>query len=742
MNTHDHLERPRSPPPTYPSLQPSTVSPDDDLRAVHVTHANTAQSITPYLGLPSRLSQIWLNRWTVLLLVVLARVVISLSALDDNIADAKAKALAACTKVEDVGSSMASMPHYLSLGVNELAASGVESAVRGMANSLDVAATGVEGLALFVVAVMTDTYGDLTAALAAASLESTEDIVGKFGDAANKTAGRIADGLETEVDALVEEIDKFVKDVQRDVLGANTPPLPVVDFSDTLQKLRDMKVDSSGFTSGVERIGANVQSYADVRNATERAISGPFETMRRGINESLASFVFDRERFKPAAKQHLTFCSGNEDLNGFFDGMNDTLRGARTAVVAVLATLALVAMAPAAWVEIKRWRLQRSHARVTERGARYDPLDVAYLSSRAVSATWGLKFAARFQGRKQVLVRWCVAYATSLPALFVLSLALAGLVSCLAQFVLLRVVKGEVPALAERVGDFAGDVVGKLADASKVWAEGANAVIGEVNEGIGGDVRGFVETGTKAVGDALDTFEREMRSGIEGVFGGTALKNATKEIVDGLGRLRTDAVGRGLKWLVDQAVVEFPRFEENMFSLGAQESIEGDSELTTFLASPGDVSTDEVTGAVGRVVEVLSRSILVELFVSLGLLMVYIIVVLVGVIRVLVGPDGSGTRGEGGAAALPLGPLPHSRSPAQTQDHTYSQAYPSHVDNGPFSDPYEGFNEYYSGGAGAGVVGGAGGEKYVSSVQAGQATRVAAHTRQSSYGDIGSTGKC
>lgn len=689
-------------PPTYSHFETVEL---DDFRKVEVTRANTAPDTTPYLGLQARLSQVWLNRWTVLLLLVLVRLAIVLSTLDDNVGDARTRALAACSKVEDVGSSVASMPHYLSRGVNELTASGVEAAVQGMAGSLLLSVMVAENMVLFVVGAMTETYAGVTSALVRGSLDSANDAISKFSDAANKTVEDLADSLSGTADSLKRDLDDMVDEVQRDVFGQPLPNVPEVDFSDVLDSLRAFDVDTSGFTADLEDLEGDLPDYKRVRDAAERAVSAPFEEIRKGINDSFGEFSFDRGAFSLAKKQTLTFCSDNEDLNSFFNGLFASVRTGRTALLVVLAVLALLAMAPVAWIEIKRFRLQRSHARMAE-GSQYDPLDVAYLCARPLSASWGMKLASRFGGTKQVLVRWCVAYATSLPALFVLSLALAGLFSCLCQFIVLRVVRAKVPALAEKVGDFAGEVVGMLEGSSREWAGEANGVLGELNDKMNTDLAELVRDGTAAVNDTLGTFATEMQRAVEDALG-SALEGAAGDIGEVLGNLNTDAVQKGLAWLEDQATVRLPQLADNAFSLGAEESIDADSELTTFLASPSSVTTDEVTGAVRWVVDRLERGLLVELLVSVGLLMVYVIVVLVGVLRVLVG----------------------ARTPERSRGAVSPGGEPAfgQRDEDPFAD------------GGGGYYGGMG-EK-VSSVRAGTATRVAAHARQSSYGDIDSAGK-
>lgn len=743
MVKFDMMPRPNENPPAYPRPSRLESIELDDLRKVEVTRANTAPDATPYLGLQARLSQVWLNRWTVLLLLVLVRVAVVLSSLDDSIGDARGKALAACTKVEDVGSNMASMPHYLSRGVNELAASGVESAVRGTAASMQLSATVVENLILFTIGMMTETYAGLTAALIRGSAETAHDAVSQFSDASNKTITDIADDLERDATDIQERIGAVVEEIEQTVFGQDLPDVPRVDISSALEKLRTVDFDTESFTAGIDSLESDLPSFDAVRNATERAISGPFAAIRKGLNDSFADFTFDRDTFPLAEKQRLTFCSDSDDLNSFFNGLHSTVGTSRTALVAVLASLALAAMAPMAYLEIKRWRRQRDNARMAEQGM-YDPLDVVYLSSRPLSATLGMRLSSRFSGRRQVLVRWCVAYATSLPALFVLSLAVAGLLSCLCQLIVLRSVQARVPALAERVGDFAGDVVGRLEGSSKEWAAAGNDVLSDLDKELNGDLLELVKDGTSAVNNTLNTFADEMQRGLESALGRT-LSNTTDDLARGLKSLNTDAVQRGLTWLEDQAKLTFPVLPDDAFSLGAKESVDSDSELTSFLASPGSATTDEVSGAVQAVVRALEGAIKFEAVVAGGLAGVWLVVVLVGVVRVLVAGSGSGrSRGEGMGQVYPA-PAPPPAPVVSSIPANSARSVPTsdqRREDDPFSDVSGGIDEYYSVGTGLGGVGGdVGGEKYVASVRGGTARRVTVHERQSSHGDVCSAGK-
>lgn len=665
-------------PSTYPEVPPSLNHDSfemEDVKRAAAASSNrppdSAGSITPYLGLRSRLSQVWVNRWTILLILVLVRVLILLASLNDDLGDAKTKALSACTKVEDIGSAMASMPHYLSVGVNDLAANGISKAVNGMVDVLMMILTGVEELILFIINMYVGTYACLIAAFIHSGLSIGVTVVGDTTDFMNS-------GIKTITDEIADDVKKF-QDTINDafdalnsvgsVFGGSSDP-PTIDITGRLDDLRDIKVDSTQFTKDLVALNKTIPTFDQVQNLTRQAISIPFDLVKQQLNNSYAGYAFDNTVFPVAEKEKLTFCSDNSFINDFFENLFEIAAKAKIAFIVVIIVLAILAIVGMAWFEIVRYRKQQRHARVlTENG--FDPMDVVYIASRPMTATIGIKIASKFSGKRQLLVRWAIAYGTSLPAIFVLSLAIAGFFSCFCQWIVLHSIEKEAPALTSQVGDFAEDVVKTLEGVSEKWANDANGVITKFNGDINDDVFGWVTNSTSAVNDTLNTFDDQMHRALDDVFGGTILEQPINDVIKCLIDNKIDAVQKGLTWVHDNAHVTFPLFPNDTFSVGAQESIDGDTELTTFLASPSSVTTDEISGAIEHVTTMLRNNIIQEALISTGLLLVYVILVLVGVIRALIGmaaPDKS--HGEGGQrfytgdGRAPLTP----RSPARSRE--------------------------------------------------------------------------
>ncbi|CAK7204331.1 plasma membrane fusion protein prm1 [Sporothrix eucalyptigena] len=649
---------------------------------------DSAGSVTPYLGLRARLSQIWFNRWTILLLLVLARVVILLGGLNDDIGDAEDQALSACTKVEDIGSAMASMPHYLSVGVNDLAADGISKTVQGMVEILEMILTGVEQLILFVINFYIGTYVCLSSALIHGGLDvgigAADEVTQLMNDAIDDVTKTLSDEVTSVQDTINTAYSAAAKVAS--VLGGTLTP-PTLNFSGVISDLTNIHVDDTTFVKTLETLNSTIPTYDQAENFTKNAISIPFNAVKTILNNTYGGYTFDTSVFPVAQKTSLTFCSGNDKITNFFETLYKIAHDAKIAFLVVLVILAILACVPMTLIEIRRWRSQQRRAKVLAQHG-YDPLDVVYIASRPYTAGAGIKIAGRFfknGGKRQLLARWAVAYSTSFPALFVLSLAFAGFFSCICQAILLAAVQKEAPALTSEVSNFAENVVTSLENVSTNWANDANGVILSFQNEINSDVLGYVVNATTAVNNTLNVFTDEISEGISAVFNGTVLDNTVQQIVRCLIGIKIDTIEEGLTWVHDHAHITMPLFPNNTFSAGAAASIGNDSSLTSFLSDPGSVTTDDITAAVDKVVSALHNSLVQEALISTALLLVYIVVVLIGIVHAMMGmmrPDR--TRGDGGQRYYPTasdldgtgGPEPANTAMAVAHDPNQRPFFP------------------------------------------------------------------
>ncbi|KAH8818395.1 putative plasma membrane fusion protein prm1 [Hyaloscypha sp. PMI_1271] len=668
LSSHTEMSSARNQPSQgFPDV-PSTLNAGDHEMRNWNAHSDssappsTAPYYTPYLGLRARLSQTWFNRWTVLLLLIIVRLLLSLKDINNQIANAKTEALSACKSVENVGSAMASMPHYLSEGVNALVADGVTSAVSGMTDMLMLTITGVEEIVLFFINMYTSMYLCLITFAVTGSLHAAIDMIEKVGTFMNESISTITGDLSKGIQGFEKDITTFLSAINiGGILGGSKTP-PTINVDGFISKLNGITIDPTKMDAELTKLNASIPTFADVQNATNFVLRLPFEEVKKLLNESMAAYTFDKSVFPVAEKKALTFCSDNPGIQNFFGGLVKVVYEAKKIFITVLTLLAILAIIPMAFLEIRRWHTMRQRSILLQRHA-FDPMDVIYIASRPYTATAGIKLASKFKSTKrQILTRWLIAYATSLPALFVLALGLAGLFSCLCQYIVLKSIEKEVPILANEVGDFAGTVVAAITNASESWAVSANGVIKTTNDKVNEDVFGWVNTTTQALNDTLVTFVDEATSVLNKTFGGTILYGPIMEVLNCLIGLKIAGIEKGLTWVHDNAHVTFPEFRADVFSLGAAASLTNASTDPTasFLSSPGSVASDDITNAVLKVTDKLQEAIGQEAIISACVVLVWVLIMLMGLVYVLFAMmSRDKTRGEGG----PVGYTGDNRAP-------------------------------------------------------------------------------
>ncbi|TVY57193.1 Plasma membrane fusion protein prm1 [Lachnellula cervina] len=714
LASHTEMSSARNQPSQGFPAVPSTLNAGDyEMRDYSQDHDNapptTLPYYTPYLGLRARLSQVWINRWTVLLLLIICRLILAISTINHDIGSAKQEALSACTSVEHAGSTMASMPHYLSQGVNALAADGVTTAVNGLMEMLMLSITGVEEIVLFIINMMTSTYMCLITLAVSGSLHAVIDVAEKVGDAMNKSISSITGDMAGTMKTFTDDLNSFLKFVT--IPGTHTAPK--IDMTSQINKLNSITIDPTTMDADLTKLNNSIPTFADVQNFTNTVIRLPFEEVKKLINQSYSGYAFDKSVFPVAQKKSLSFCSNNSAIDKFFDEIVKAIYTARTIFLVVLLLAAILVCIPMAYLEIRRWRTTKQRSVLLQKHA-FDPMDVVYIASRPYTTTAGIKLSSRFKSTKrQILARWFIAYATSLPAIFLLSLGLAGLFSCLCQFIILKLIDKEVPKLAHEVGNFADDVVHALNNASESWATDANNVINSTNVKLNDDLFGWVNTSTTAVNSTLTAFTDEMNKVLNETFGGTILYEPIQGVINCLIELKIAGVQKGLTWVHDHAHIDFPEFRPDVFSLGAAASLTNSSGADSFLANPGAVASDDITSAVIKVSNALESGIRTEAIISSCILGVFFFIMLIGLARVLVGMFARDKhRGEGGPAAY----ASETRGPLSPGSENRTNAAALHA----FREPVSAYDE---------KLGDVGRRSVETSIKPG-------HDRKSSYGFV------
>lgn len=523
---------------------------------------------------------------------------------------------------------MASMPHYMSQGVNKMTAHGIDKAVHGLVEVVNLSLTGVEEIIVFVIGMMTNTYLCLITLAVSGSLHYAVDLL-------NNVQGELNNTLK----AIGSDISKATSDVQSSLntlaKGINTflgSSVPSIDMSKEVNALNNFKLPTN-FNDDLIKLNNSIPTFDQVKNVTDTLIRLPFEDLKKLIGVQMGNYSFNDSLFPVPQKKQLTFCSDNNDINTFFDELVKIERIAQKVFIAVLTIAAVVACVPMAWLEIRKWRSLQQRARLVGMKA-YDPMDAVYMSSRPWTSRIGWWFAGKFNSpRRQIIARWAVAYPTSIPALFILSIALAGLFSCLCQYIFLKMIEKEVPELTAMVANFTDKVVDELNNASARWATDSNQVIATEGLKLNQNLLGWVNTSTVAVNNTLNAFVDETIHLLNVSFGGTPLYDPVVGVFNCLIELKIRGIESGLTWVHDNAHIAFPQLPNDTFTLAGLAKSTDNNDASNFLSDPGTVAADDINSAVNHVTNFIAEAIRQEAIISTMVLVAWLILVLISIIR-------------------------------------------------------------------------------------------------------------
>ena len=604
---------------------------------------HTAPSITPYLGLRARLSQVPINRWTILLLLVLAKTLLTIASIHHDLGSAKSDALAACTDVESLGSTMASMPHYMSQGINELTATGIDKSVNGLMSMSTMSVTAVEEIVVFVIGMMTNTYlclitmavdGSLSSAISI--IESSQKSINALGPTVGNDIQKVMGPFDTSYTKLLKELNGV--SIGSLNLGDFPPNAP--NFTAQVNEINNFKLPSD-LDADLQKLNSSLPTFAQVKNVTEGLIRTPFELVKNQVIGNFSNYTFDRSVFPVPAKQQLTFCSDNNGINDFFNKLDNIVALGKKVFIAVLIVAAIAVMAPMAFREVYRWRKQQARCHLISGAGpnAADPMDVQTIVGMPFRSMTGMKVAGiqphheaiAQSSRRQIMTRWAVNYATTDAALLVLFLAIGGFFACLCEYIILKVIETKVPELTNEVGNFADKVVSTLEGSSASWASDTNNVIAKEAHNINTNLLSWVNISTSAINGVLDAFISNTTSVLNDTFGGTPLQNPVNEVFNCLIGLKVAGLQNGLNWVSEHAQVNFPLLPNDTFSLGALNSVTGGNSSDSFLSTPGGQASDKISAAVDRFTSALQNQIRTEALISSVVFGVWLAVALIGI---------------------------------------------------------------------------------------------------------------
>ncbi|KAG7734689.1 hypothetical protein KL948_000255 [Ogataea haglerorum] len=587
----------------------------------------------PFLDFRERLSQVWLNKYTIVMILMLFKLLLFRIALDASLEQARKQTYGACLNAETYASSLTSVPHYISKSANVMIAKGLSEANKGFMEVLDMVLTGSKGLIMFAIEMTIGTYVCvLTAtvdATAEVALNATESVISLANDTVKTFAEELQDGLDgvsKVVNALIKTYDN-VKDFFDDDDDDSDVSSSMNKVNLTISSLKKWQIPGS-INTKLESLSKNLPDFDDVMNYTEGLVSEPFDSMKKMVSSRL-DHEFDADELMVPDKKTITFCAGS-GIDEFYQDLAHLLWKASSIMFVVLVLAALGFIAFEIYMEKKHWDRLRDigtnfhQIEATAATKHKDDLaaELVDISCNRYSFLIGQKLGKLFFGPSVTrlnTVRWVVNYVSSDRMLPVLLLALAGMATFILQLILLDLLAGkDTAALDSSFKSIGSQVRSNVNDSLAEWANDTNLYISDQETSINDELLGWIHNSTGSLNATLGEFVDEMNDKISDVFGNTPLYPYVSGIVGCTVTRKIQKVEKALSWINNHSHVSFPRIDSAGFDLtdsrdsGSVDQYLEDTKST--LAKTRD-----------SLVEKYRSSLRIELYISLVLLGIWLL---------------------------------------------------------------------------------------------------------------------
>lgn len=341
-----------------------------------------------YLRLGERLSQIWINKYTLALLLSMVKLVLFSRSLSSALSNSEEQVIGHCSSVDKLYNNiMNNTPHYLGTMGNYMIEKSMIETVKLSLKTLSLMISASEGLFTFMVDLYLGTYACLIVSAIDGTVDVATNTTEKLLGALNGTVHNIASDLDDGLDDLSKVINKIIsvaskvekvftddddEDEEDDDDGHDVvKKLSRVNL--TVSGLRDLYIPSS-INDKLRQLSRDTPSFDELKNSTKQKIAIPFSYAHKEVKKVNVTQIFqDRAATLYAPPlSNTTLLDGNgvctRNIPAIRHVYRDLLRSVHIATkifVVLLAVGAVCALVPVAYDEWRQWRrLQELNAAV------------------------------------------------------------------------------------------------------------------------------------------------------------------------------------------------------------------------------------------------------------------------------------------------------------------------------------------------------------------------------------------
>lgn len=541
-------------------------------------HSNSQRvfpvTVYPYLNLRDRLLQIWINQYTIMLIVLGLKVFFFRALLANSVDHAFRTTSLFCLVANRYSSSVLSAPHYAAEGLNNLVEVGVRKANAALNELVGMLLSGTEELLLFYVQLMIGTYVCLLTAAVDLGVDiatnSTEAIASWVNNTLTNATHALNEGLD-DLLKVVNNAESFGESMIELFTGKDGKQTPLSRVNLTVEALQNISIPA-GINTNLENLSQKTPDFDTLKNKTKSLISEAFDVAKKKIANN-STYIDSSASIKVPAIRTVDICPSDENLKRIFDSIAHDLSRATEGIFWAVIVVSLLILGPLSYIEWRRWKRAREMTQeVVKRQPQDAPgvffvVDLFHNRVPYLTAGWGNRmFHVTDQSQRNV-THWAASYVLTPSSLFLLQIGVLGVLAVALQFILLHIASKGLHKAGEDILTIAASALALAKDIAKSWANNTNDYLSTTQNNMNHGTLGLVSNVTQSLNSTISEFYDDLDNELKRMFDGTLLQKPVRAVVKCVIGDKIESIEKGLTWVHKQANVTLPRVNESYLSV-------------------------------------------------------------------------------------------------------------------------------------------------------------------------------
>lgn len=523
--------------------------------------------IPNYLNFKDRLLQVWFNKYTIVLILIVFKINFFTKRLDNDIGSLKMYANDSLDSFNTYSKKMVELPHHYYEFVNELMVDNLNRVLVHLVVLIVIMISIIKAVVKFFIALYLGTilclFNGLMAGVADVALDAIDTVLSLVNgviDSATSTISGALDSLMSFASSVTSGINSIAL-----VFSDNDLVDPSSFFSainESITDLSSFQIPDSVFLE-ISSWKSKIPDFDDLESDAVDALLLPFDDLIDNLNSLMTYSPFSLDHVNRQLPPQSKFTPiTNDEMNLFFDDLTNKINRASLIMLIVLIVLSVLVIIPLTIKEYYNWK--KKYNLYLELDAAGPHNEFKFLNILNIYSNSVVYYFTKFTHVKNNWVLWILSYTSLSASITLLNICLAGFLTVLLQYILFNLYRSTIDDLPS--DDIQTALMTSMNNNTQTFIKSTNSFIIQQQGDVNDELFGWIRNTSADLSHSINGFIGNLNDTLIDPFQSTPLESPISTVVYCILTKKLIMIDNGLNWLVNNLQIKFPTLPKNFKS--------------------------------------------------------------------------------------------------------------------------------------------------------------------------------